>query len=447
MESQEVEEQQTPQAMEEYRSDAVSFSVHRKPRCSVEFQAQISPEFTKAAYEKAVKIVSKHVSLPGFRKGRAPHELVIKKFAKEIDKEWLEELANRGFAECEKLANIPVLKKDSNVHYTSKSYSLEKGAELHYTFETEPTIPAVDPKQFHLIEVPRPPVTDKEIEETIRQVLFYFADWRPIKDRPAQEGDFVLLDVDVIETDPPTPLFSKTRFEVSDRSMAEWMKPLVIGLLPGASIEGVSTPGPEVPEAEKASYPPKKVRIILRAIDEAELPPMDEKFFQSLGVKDAEELRNSISRLLNEKADAHVKEGQRHQVIEFLLKEYPFDLPTSFISKETRFRMQQLLSDESFKSHWNQLDEQKQRETLQAIFDQSEKAVRLFYLCRRILTDAKVQLSPEDLPKIPTTPLEILVKPPSNYQHYENEELRQAESYSRLILEKAEDVLIEMSRA
>jgi trigger factor len=437
-----VNQEAGPSSQEEYKSDSIHFIVHRKPRCTVEFHVQVTPALVREAHKKAIKKVSKQVSLPGFRKGRAPGELVAKKFGKEIDREWQQEIANEVFPECEKLANIPILKKDSKINYTIKSHSLDHGADIHYSFETEPSIPYVDPKHFHLKEVARPPATDKEVEETIRQIHFFFAKWQPVRGRPAREGDFVILDVDVIETDPPTPLFSDTRFEISDKHMAQWMKPLVLGLDIGASIEGMSFPNEELSEKEKETYPPKKVRLTLKAIDHAELPPMDEVFYRSLGVKDYEELQGSLTRLLNEKADAHVKEAERQQVVDFLLHQHPFELPTSFISKETRFRMQQLLGDEDFKNQWSQMNEEQQKQTIQSIFNQSEKAVRLFYICRRIIQEAGIQLSPEDLPKIPTTPLEILVKTPSPYQHHEDEELRQAEAYSRLILEKAEDYII-----
>ena len=49
----------------------------------------------------------------------------------------------------------------------------------------------------------RPEVNEEKVEETIRQVQLFFAEWKHITDRPVQEGDFVLLDVDVIEEDPP----------------------------------------------------------------------------------------------------------------------------------------------------------------------------------------------------------------------------------------------------
>jgi FKBP-type peptidyl-prolyl cis-trans isomerase (trigger factor) len=134
----------------------------------------------------------------------------------------------------------------------------QNSAELLLSFETEPDIPTVDPTTFVAEEISRPEVNEEKINETIRQVRFFFADWTKITDRPVAEGDFVLLDVDVIEQEPHTPLFSSTRFEVSSKYMAQWMKDLVMGRNAGDSIEGTSTPDEDA--KDKEDFKPQKVR-------------------------------------------------------------------------------------------------------------------------------------------------------------------------------------------
>ena len=187
------------------------------------------------AHKKAVKAVAKEVSLPGFRKGKAPEQLIMKNFAKEVDKEWQSKtLPDLAFQECQKLAKIPVLHRDGKVTYNMKSHS-PSGALLVSRFETEPKSPLSTLNRCSLKQVKRPDVNEDKINETIRQVQLFFANWHNVQDRPVQEGDFVLLDVDVIEETPSTPLFSSTRFEVTEKSMAKWMYELVIGKNAGDS--------------------------------------------------------------------------------------------------------------------------------------------------------------------------------------------------------------------
>jgi trigger factor len=364
---------------QEFSNDLVQFKVHKKPSCRIEFEVSASKSLAEQARMKAIKNIAKDVTLPGFRKGKAPDALILKNYPNDVDKKWQECIADKAFQECENLAKIPLLSRETRVSFSMKAHSLE-GAELLLSFETEPVIPSVDPAQYQPVDVERPKVDSEKVDETIRQILFFFAEWTSIKDRPVQEGDFVTLDVDIIESTPHTPLFAGTRFEVTDKSMAKWMKDLVLGKKILESVEGVSVPDADLKQEEKEAFKPQKVRIVIKSIDQAKLPEVNEEFLKKLGVGSQEELKANIEKLLNKQADAHVKEKQREHVNEFLLTQYPFDLPTTLIEKETQFRMKQLSGDPSFLKYWRSLKEEDKKKAIDSIYFQSEKAVRMFYL-------------------------------------------------------------------
>ena len=423
-------------------NEHVQVLVHHKPACVVEYEVEAQVGLVKNARKRAVKVVAKEVTLPGFRKGKAPDELILKNFPGDVDKQWQEEIADEAFRESQKLAKIPLISRDARVTFRMKAHSLDKGATLSLSFETEPNIPSVDPKQFEPKTVKRPEANDEKVSETIRQVQLFFATWEQITSRPVQEGDFILLDVDVIEEMPPSPLFSNTRFEVADKSMAKWMRDLVIGKTVGETVEGVSVPDDDASLEDKEDLKPKKVRIHIKAIEEPKMPELNDDFAKRLGAGSVEEMRNTILQLLTRQADAHFQEAMREQASEFMLTKFPFELPASLIEKETHFRMKQLIGDPDFKKYWENLSDDERKKTLQTIYQQSEKAVRMFYLCRKVISDAKIRISAEDLPPSPTTPLEMLLTPQKLHHHQQNPEIQHAEAFSRLVLEKAEDWII-----
>lgn len=423
-------------------NEHVRFTIHNKPSCIVEFDVEALKPLIQMAHKKAVKKVGKSVTLPRFRKGKAPDNLIEKNFPDEIKKQWDQEIANAAFQECQKLAKVPMLHKEAKVSYSIKSHS-SHGALLLLCFETEPTIPFIDPKEIHLKSVKKPKVTPEKIAETIRQTQFFFAKWEKITDRPVQENDFVTLDVDLIEEG--TSLFSNTRFEVNAKSMAEWMLPLVLGKNISDTAEGISVPDQSASQEEKEDLKPKKVRITIKSIDLATLPPIDEKFAKLLGVSSVEELHQRVEELLNKQADAHVQEALREQVTEILLKQFPFELPTTLVQKEVEFRIQQLAQNADFKSYWDNLQAEERKKMFKTIEQQSEKAVRMFYLCRKIVGEANIRIAAEDVPSAASTPLEILLNP-QNSNHSNHPEIEHAEAYSRLILEKAEDWIIKYAK-
>jgi trigger factor len=422
-------------------NENVRFTIHHKPSCIVEFDAEVLEPLSAATRKKAIRKIAKEVSLPGFRKGKVPDAMIAKNFPNEIDKEWQQEIANACFQECLTLAKIPVLHRDAKITYQMKSHS-PSGALLALSFEREPVVPHVDPKQIHLKTVKRPVVNDNKIDETIRQVQLFFATWEHVHDRPIAEGDFVLLDVDVVEETGRAPLFTSTRFEVTRKSMAQWMYALVLGKNRGDSLEGTSVPDEDTSEEEKKELLPKKVWVTIKAVDTATIPPLDENFVKQLGVDTVEEMRARITDLLNTQADAHVIEAQREQISQYLLNECPFELPATLIEKETQFRLRQLSQDAEFQKYWGTLKTEERNKTIKTVFEQSEKAVRMFYLCRQIATDASIRISAADLPSPSISPLEMLINPQKIHHHQHNPETEHAEAYSRLLLEKAEDFLI-----
>ncbi|MCI0382161.1 MAG: hypothetical protein L0207_03810, partial [Chlamydiae bacterium] len=331
----------------ELKNDKIFFKILHKPHCIIEYEVEVLPPLAQESYRKAVKIVAKQVEVHGFRKGKAPEEMVIKKFSHDIDKKWQEEIANIAYKECKTLDKTPLVREDAPISYKMHEHS-KTGAKLSLSFETLPIPPSVKPEEFSLKPISRPEVNEEKVEETIRQAQLFFASWKEISDRSVQERDFIILDVDVLEPEEQR-LFSNTRFEVSNKSMAKWMKELVIGKTIGDLSEGVSVPDESLSEEEKKQFSPRKVRLRIKAIEEAALPPLDDKFAKQIGVENVEQMRKKIKTLLDNQAEDHVKEKMREQVTDFLLKQHPFDLPQSVIEKEARFRFEQLMQEERFK--------------------------------------------------------------------------------------------------
>ncbi len=425
-----------------FQNENIRFTVHHKPKCIVEFAVEALEPLVQAAHKDAIRRISKEVMLPGFRRGKAPDTLVLKNYPKEIDKEWQQAIADQSFAECQKLSTIVLLRHEgSKVSYQVKDHS-STGALLTLLAEVEPTPPEIDPAKMTLKPVKRPVVDEGKIEETIRQTLMFFANWQPVEDRPIQVGDFVTLDVDIVEEHPPTPLFSDTRFEVSEKSMAKWMYDLVLGKTPGDTVEGISVPDADASEEDKENLKPKKVEITILSVATATLPELDDAFAKNLGASSVEDLRTKVTDLLNKQADAHVQEAEREQVANFLLDENPFDLPQTLVDKEVRFRFEHIAKDPEFSTYWGQLSAEQRKNTAQTLFEQSEKAVRLFYLCRHILSTQSISITADDVPPAAHSPLEWLINPQKLFHHQRTPEIEHAEAYSRLVLEKAEDYIL-----
>ena len=185
--------------------------------------------------------------------------------------------------------------------------------------------------------------------------------------------------------------------------------------------------------------------MTIKAIEQANFPELNDAFASQLGVKDIKELDTKIETLLNKKADEHLREAKREQVTEFLLSHH-FEIPHSIIEKETQFRLQQMIQDPSFKKKWDESTEDQRRDLVNNVKNQAEKAVRIFYLCRKIAADQNMSVTPQDLPLTATEPLESLLYPTAQPHDPKQPDVKQAEAYSRVLLEKTEDWIIAHAR-
>jgi trigger factor len=420
--------------VEEYKTEQSRIVVKREPNCRVELEVFTNGEMVKRARKKAIESVGKDVVHPGFRKGKAPEPIVVKRHGPHIEEEKRRFLADLLYAEAQKEAKVPLLNNNAKIHFELKSAN-EVEAHLVYSFETEPKIPVVDPKEFKAKAVERPQVGDVEIDEAIHQMLFYYAEWTN-EDRPIQEGDYILINLD---TD--VRVFDHVRFEVSPKRMAEWMRELVIGKKAGDVLKGTSRPDSTATAAEKAEFQPKDVTLTVIKVETAKLPEPNDDFAKKVGAPDATAMRKSITDLLNQRADEKVQNELRDQVNDFLLEKYPFELPMSLVETERKHRFEQLMQNPKFKENWDQRTVEEKETTEKNILQEAEGAVRLFYLSRQIVNDAKISITHKEVQDEARATLRSY---DFNWKDQIPKEVF-ALALSKVILAKAQDYVIEKS--
>ncbi len=374
----------------EFTNALIHCTVHQKPHCMVDLSVTAFKDLIQKARSQAIKSIGKAVTIPGFRRGKAPENLVLDAYSAEIEKSTKDALARQAYSECQALASIPNLAPKEEFSYQVQSFSPEE-AKLTLSFETAPAVPEVDASRFTIKSVARPEVNADKVNETLRQALFFYADWKTVEGRPVQEGDFIILDADVVDNEAaPSPLFRGTRFEVTDKSMAKWMKDAVMGKNTNDVTEGTSVADEDASEEEKALFKPSKVRLTIKAIEGAKLPELTEELLKKMGADSEEDLKQKIEKQLNEQADEHVSDRLKDQAVEFLIKEYSFELPKSLVRKELEFRSNQLAQDKAFMSHWSSLSEAEKQKMIGFLTSQTEKSIILSLLCSHILKQAKL---------------------------------------------------------
>lgn len=419
----------------------VQVSVEHKPNCRIEMNVKANSSIVKQAREQAIKTVSKEVSLPGFRKGRAPSDMILKKFGADVSKQLHKAIADLSFIAAQKLTKVPVLNNNSPISFDMK-HQTEEGAEMLFSFETEPSVPTVDAKLFAPQPVEKAEVGEKQLDEAIRQMRFFYAQWEPITDRPIQDGDYIMIDLSTIDDEGvEQKVFQHIRFEVSKARMANWMQNLVKGAKAGDVLEGMSEADDTATEEEKKEFKPKKVKLSILKVEGAVLPELNDEFAKKVGASDVAHMRQSILDLLNKQVEEKAQNDLREQVNAFLISNYHFELPKSLVDTEKKHRFNQMMGEPKFKANWDKMSQEERKQLEEKVTEESAQAVRLFYLSRQIVQSEKIPVTHQEVQNEA-----IYIYQSHSGRHAETDQLPKeiyALALSKIMLLKAQDFVLE----
>lgn len=430
----------TDPTVQEISEADIRISVRPFPGCRREVDATVGKEILEEARKEAIKAVRKEVSLPGFRKGKAPDVVLLKKFSSQIQNEEKQRLADLAFNRIRALTSLEIL-SSGPVSYNVKEKT-ETEAILSFSFEVEPEVSTSDIGRFTSSLPAASTPTEEQINETLEQMRFYHAGWKLREDRPVQEGDYLTLDLETEnEQGVYQKVFDKVRFEVSKKRMADWMKEAVLNAKMGDVVESTSKPDENASEEEKKNFPPKKVRLTIHTIEEADLPPLDDAFAQKVGSPNLEELRKNITSLLEFQLKESHRDKLREEVNQFLISKSSFELPHSQVEGEKKYRIQQAMANSAFQKKWGQMSREEQEEWERKTTQEAKEALSLFYIARQLVRDAKIPITQKELQDEIVQVFEARGEKDLKALSSPPPEVR-ALALSRLVLRKAQDFLL-----
>lgn len=382
--------------MKKFENSDYAVELTENTGCKVSVKVRVQPAPTKKAHKQAVKLVNKRISIPGFRKGKAPDETVLSRYGSYVDQEWKEILVNEAYKAALDLSNIYPVGRDSVEKPKILGGSLEEGFEIEIGYERYPEVPSVDPAALTIPGATPEAVSEEAVGEFIENLRGAYANWEPIEDRGVQEGDYAMISLDLIDQAPPEPLVSDHRVHVSDQAIAPWLYNLLIALESNQTVEGM-TEAPADQEPEDEPFVPKKVRLFLKAIYKKVLPEVDEEFAKQIGADSLDDLRAKCRRKLENESEEKAFQEKKEQVKEALLEVYLFDIPASVLQASKDHQVNKRLNELAKEKLSDEERKEKEKEIEDTAHKESERYLRLFFLNKQIAKQAKLVVSEKEL--------------------------------------------------
>jgi trigger factor len=167
-------------------------TVSELPENKVSIEIEVPAEELKASIDRTIKEMGKEVKMPGFRPGKAPREILVRRFGKDaVYAHTLEDavpgwLENAMMQEGIKPVSRPELELNP-IEDEAAAYSFKATVDI---------IPRPELGQYTGVEAEKEvvEVTDADVEEQIEALRTRLATLQTTEGRPAKEGDYVLID-------------------------------------------------------------------------------------------------------------------------------------------------------------------------------------------------------------------------------------------------------------
>lgn len=346
-------------------------------------------------------LASSQSNIPGFRKGKAPLNLIEKQLDPAVlQSEFLQHAINDLFIQAIEKENLrtvsqPQVDVTKFVAFTT----------LEFTAEVE-VVGKVTLPDYTKIKVTKPTtaVTDKEVEEVIESLRTRAAERKEVK-RAAKDGDEVTIDFSGVDAKTkeviPGADGKEYALVIGSNTFIPGFEPEVIGLKVGDE-KSFDIVFPE--DYGQKSLQNKKVTFTIKAhkIQEMVLPKLDDAFAKSVGpFKTVAELKEDIKKQLATDKERSAEQQLENELVQKIAEKTEVALPKVLVDDqidrlEQEEKQNLMYRGQTWQEHLKDegLTEEEHREKNR---DQAELRVKAGLVLSEIAEAEKLQVTPEEL--------------------------------------------------
>lgn len=299
----------------------------------VKVEITVEAEKFDAAIKKVYFKSAKYFNIPGFRKGKAPMQIVEKYYGKEIFYEdAFNEVAEEALEEAVKEHNLEVVSRpDIEVK------QIEKGKDLIFV-ATMQTKPEAELGKYKGIEIKKIEynVTDEDIEHELGHMQEHNSRLVSIDERPVESGDIATIDfegfVDGVAFEGGKA--EKHDLEIGSNTFIPGFEDQVIGMKIDEE-KDINVTFPEEYFSKELAGKEATFKVKVHEIKKKELPELDDEFAKDVSEFDTlKELKEDIKAKKEKQNEERAKYETQEAVVKALCEDMKVEIPTGMIELE-----------------------------------------------------------------------------------------------------------------
>ena len=313
-------------------------TIEETEKYKVKLSIEVPPEEYKKDVDKAYRAVAQAVRIPGFRKGKAPRQIIDTQIGREaVIEQFLRDSLYTYYMEAVREHDLaPITDPEIDVDIDEVDFDKPLG----FTAEVE-IRPRLQLEGYKGLRVERPDasITDEEVDVYVDRLRDRFAELEAVE-HPATAGDFVVIDLRCTAGGE----------QVAEATQADFLYEVGTGLLePKLDEELMGKRGGdivkfdiELPESfGERSGQEVSFSVLVKDVKSKKLPDADDAFAKTASEFDTlEELKADLREKLGEAKGREVDAVVRERTVSAVVELVDVELPERLVEEETERRVQ-----------------------------------------------------------------------------------------------------------
>jgi trigger factor len=383
------------------RKFIVNITVENLAPCKKLLRVEVDAKAVDEIFDSITKDYQKQAALPGFRPGKAPRDMVAKKYEADIKDDAKRKLIGENYRKALEEKKLHVLGNPD-----IEEIQFERGQNLQFAATIE-TAPEFELPQYKGLTVNREikSVTDEDVERALNLLAQQHVKFETVA-RELKMGDVAVVNYTgtcdgkpITETAPTAKgLTEQKNFWVDiapDTFIAGFAEQLVGAKAGDKKTVNVDFPADFV--TKELSGKKGVFEVEIAEVKEKISPPIDDELAKKFGAENLEKLRAGVRVDLENELRHSQRKAVHRQIIDALLGGANFDLPETAVAHETRNVVYNIVQENSKRGVPRELIEKQKDEIYTAAARSAKERVRLAFLIQRIAEQEKISVSQEEV--------------------------------------------------
>jgi trigger factor len=379
----------------------VNITVENLAPCKKLVRVELEAKVVDEMFESITKDFQKQAALPGFRPGKAPRAMVLKKYEADIKEEARRKLIGDSYRSALKEKNIEAIAQPD-----IEEIQFEHGQPLLFAATVE-TAPEFELPEYKGLLVRREAkfVTDADVDRALELLARQQVKFETVP-REARTGDVAVVNYTGTVDGKPITDLAPTAMGLTEK------KNFWVDIAPDTFIAGFATQLTGAKAGDQrtvnvdfpADFVTKELAgrkgvyaVEVVEVKEKVLPAIDEAFAKSFGAEDLAKLRAGVRLDLENELKYSQEKSVRGQLVGGLLNRVNFELPEIVVAQETRNVVYSIVQENTKRGVGRDLIEQQKEEIYTAAARSAKDRVKLSFLVQRIAAKENIQVSQEEI--------------------------------------------------